>query len=66
MVHKGKSNEYDLKDNSKKIMISPMSSTEVWSMNNKKPSLTMLASEKEVKKVLNKKKEIYVLLRKKT
>lgn len=47
-MHRGMSNEYELKQNGKKIVLSPMSSTEVRSMNNKIPNLTMLVGGKEV------------------
>lgn len=59
VVHRGRSNEYELKHNGMKIMLSPMSSTEVQLMNNKKSSLTILASEKEVEQVINKGEEIF-------
>lgn len=65
-MHKGRSNYYELKHNGKKIVFSSMSSTEVRSMNNKKPRLTMLASKKEVEYVLNQGEEILLLLSKKT
>lgn len=52
VVYKGRSNNYELKHNGKKIMLSLMSSTDVKLMNNKNLNLTVLASEKEVEHVL--------------
>lgn len=51
-----------LKHNRKKIVLSPMSSTEVRSKNNKKPSISMLASKKEVEQSLNQGEVIYILV----
>nr|KAJ0186734.1 hypothetical protein LSAT_V11C900500100 [Lactuca sativa] len=51
MMHRGMSNEYGLRHNGKKIMLSPMSLSVVRSLGRKqtkKTNLTMLASEKEV------------------
>lgn len=45
-------------------MLSPISSNKVQSMNNKKPSLMMLASEKEMEHVLEQGEEIFFLVAK--
>lgn len=56
MMHRGRSNKYDLRNNGKKIVLSPMSSSAVRSMGRKqtkKPNVIILASKKEVEHVLN-------------
>lgn len=63
-VYRGRRNEYKLKQNEKKIVLLLMSSAEVRSMNNKKPSFTMLVSEKEVEHVLNQGEDIFFLIMK--
>ncbi|KAI3789955.1 hypothetical protein L2E82_02762 [Cichorium intybus] len=67
VVHKGRSNEYELRHNGKKIVLKPMSSTAVKSLGNKqskKPNLTMLASEREVEQALDHGDMVYMLVAK--
>nr|KAJ0203488.1 hypothetical protein LSAT_V11C500244810 [Lactuca sativa] len=67
VLHRGRSNEYELKHNNKKIVLKPMSPTAIRSMNSKqvkKPNLSMFASEREVEKVLDKGDVIYMLVAK--
>ncbi|XP_056688330.1 uncharacterized protein [Spinacia oleracea] len=67
VVHKGRSNEYELRDKGKKIMLKPISSQAVRSMSTKekkRPNLTMLASEREIEQNLDHGEEVYFLVAK--
>ena len=67
VMHRGRSNEYELRHNGKKIVLKPMSSTAVRSMGSKqakKPNLTMLASEREVERILDQGGVVYMLVAK--
>ena len=67
VTHKGRSNEHELKHNGKKIVLKPMPSHAVRSMNTKKqkkPNLTMLASERDVERAIDSGELVYVLLSK--
>ena len=67
VTHKGRSKENKLKHNGKKIVLKPMPSSAIRSMNTKKqkvPNLTMFASEKEVEQVLDSGEVVYVLVAK--
>ncbi|KAL7615807.1 hypothetical protein Lser_V15G03942 [Lactuca serriola] len=66
-VHRGRTNEHELKHNGKKIMLKPMSSSVMRSMSTKqgkRPTLTMLASEKEVEQILDHEEVVYMLVAK--
>lgn len=61
--HKGRSNEYELRDGGKKIVLKPMSSREVRSMSTKKQTThTMLVSEREVEHVIDRGGLVYLLV----
>ena len=67
VIHKGRSNEYELRDKGKKIVLKPMSSQAVRSMSvkqKKKPNLTMLASEREIEQALDHGELVYLLVAK--
>ena len=63
VLHKGRSNEYELRDGGKKIVLKPMSSREIRSMSTKKQTThTMLISEREVEHVINRGELVYLLV----
>ena len=65
--HKGRSNEYELKDKGKRIVLKPMSAQAVRAMSTKakkKPNHTMLVSEREVEQVLGRGEMVFLLIAK--
>ena len=67
VVHRGRANEHELRHNGKKFVLKPMSSSDVRSMSTKqvrKPTLTMLASEREVEQALDQGEMLYTLVAK--
>lgn len=69
VTHRGRSNEYELNYKGKKMVLKPMASSEVRSMTTqrgKKPSLTMFATENEVKNAIDNGELVYLLIAKNT
>ena len=67
VTHKGRSNEYELTDKGKKIVLKPMSSQAIRSMSTKqkkKSNFNMLASEREVEQTLDCGEVVYLLVNK--
>ncbi|CAJ2651349.1 unnamed protein product [Trifolium pratense] len=67
VTHRGRSNEHELNFNGKRIVLKPMASNEVRSMitkRGKKPSLTMFATENEVKDAIDNGELVYMLVAK--
>ncbi|KAL6585771.1 hypothetical protein OROMI_002415 [Orobanche minor] len=56
VLHRGRSNEYELRDKGKRIVLKPMSPQSIRSMSSnrgEKPNLTMFASEREIEHVID-------------
>ncbi|XP_074293015.1 uncharacterized protein LOC141619902 [Silene latifolia] len=64
VVHQGRSNEYVLRDNGKKIVLKPMSSQAIRSMSTKKKKTTMLVKEREIEQAIDRGELVYLLLAK--
>ncbi|XP_074284242.1 uncharacterized protein LOC141608797 [Silene latifolia] len=65
VIHRGRSNEYELKDKGKRIILKPMSASEVRSMSTKKKKkddgLVMLVKEQEIEQAINQGEVVYLL-----
>lgn len=67
VLHKGRSNEYELKYQGKKIVLKPMSPQAVRTMSTKikkDPNLNMMVSEREVERSINRGDLVYLLIAK--
>ncbi|XP_074298843.1 uncharacterized protein LOC141629799 [Silene latifolia] len=65
VVHRGRSNEYELVSKGKRIILKPMAPGEVRSMSTKRgktASMTMLASEKEVDEAIANGNQVYLMV----
>ncbi|XP_074288680.1 uncharacterized protein LOC141613836 [Silene latifolia] len=65
VVHRGRSNEYELVSKGKRIIFKPMTPSEVRSMSAKRgrtASMTMLASEKEVNEAIVNGNQVYLMV----
>ncbi|XP_074265675.1 uncharacterized protein LOC141588119 [Silene latifolia] len=62
VVHRGRSNEYELRDKGKKIVLKPMSSQAVRAMSIKKKKATMLVREREIRQTLDQGELVYLLV----
>ncbi|XP_074271803.1 uncharacterized protein LOC141595737 [Silene latifolia] len=62
VVHRGRSNEYELRDKGKKIVLKPMSSQAVRAMSTKKKKATMLVREREIRQALDQGELVYLLV----
>ena len=67
VVHHGRTNEYELRDKGKRIVLKPMSAQAIRSMSakpKKKPNVTLLVNEREVERVIEQGEIVYVLMAK--
>ncbi|XP_074284012.1 uncharacterized protein LOC141608569 [Silene latifolia] len=67
VIHRGKSNEYELRDKGKKIVLKPMSSQAIRAMSVKKKKaagLLMSANEREIEAAIESGEQIYLLIAK--
>ena len=65
VIHRGRSNEYELNHQGKKIVLKPMASNAIRSMvakQGKKPSLTLFATENEVSRAIDDGEIVYLLI----
>ncbi|XP_074267014.1 uncharacterized protein LOC141590315 [Silene latifolia] len=65
VVHHGRSNEYELHDKGKKIVLRPMSPKDVRAMSAKrakKPSLSVFANEQEIEQAIDDGEPVYMLI----
>ncbi|XP_074318118.1 uncharacterized protein LOC141654909 [Silene latifolia] len=64
VVHRGRSNEYELRDKGKIIVLKPMSSQDIRAMSTKKKKTTMLVKERDIEQAINQGEFVYFLLAK--
>ncbi|XP_056698272.1 uncharacterized protein [Spinacia oleracea] len=64
VVHRGRSNEYELRDKGKKIVLKPMSSQAIRSMSTKKKKAALLVKEREIEQAIVRGERVYLLLAK--
>ncbi|XP_021861565.1 uncharacterized protein [Spinacia oleracea] len=64
VVHRGRSNEYVLRDKGKRIVLKPMSSQAIRSMSTKKKKATMMIKERDIERAIDRGECIYLLLAK--
>ncbi|KAL9244399.1 hypothetical protein vseg_018179 [Gypsophila vaccaria] len=69
VMHHGRSNEYELRDKGKRIVLKPMSPQAIRAMSTKqgkRPNLTVFASEREIEHAIDEGERVYMLVAKET
>ncbi|KAL6584481.1 hypothetical protein OROMI_003770 [Orobanche minor] len=68
-LHRGRSNDYELRDKGKRIVLKPISPQSLCSMSSnrgEKPNLTMFASVREIEHAIDEGERVYMLVVKET
>ncbi|KAL9243867.1 hypothetical protein vseg_017706 [Gypsophila vaccaria] len=67
VMHHGRSNEYELRDKGKRIVLKPMSPQAIRAMSmkqGKRPNLTVFSSEREIEDSIDEGERVYMLVAK--
>ncbi|XP_074318277.1 uncharacterized protein LOC141655077 [Silene latifolia] len=64
VIHRGRSNEYELRDKGKKIVLKPMSSQDIRAMSVKNKKENLLIKERDIECAIKKAEHVYLLLAK--
>ncbi|XP_074267334.1 uncharacterized protein LOC141590662 [Silene latifolia] len=64
VVHRGRINEYELRDKGNKIVLKPMSSQSIRSMSTKKKKAAMVVRGREIEEAINQGDTVYLLIAK--